>query len=47
MLNWWLPGCIYDSLQGANSKGADQTALMHRLVCTFAVCIQQNQVFLH
>ena len=28
-----------------NSKGADQTLRMHRLVSAFIVCIQQNQLF--
>ena len=29
---------IYDTFQSANSKGTDQTARMHRLVCTFVLC---------
>ena len=28
-----------------NNKGADQTVLMYRLVCTFVICMQQNQIF--
>ena len=31
-------------MQGASNKGVDQTVLMHRLVCTIDVCMQQNQV---
>ena len=28
-----------------NNKGADQNALMCRLICIFVVCIQESQVF--
>ena len=28
------------------NKGTDQTAWMHRLVCAFVICMQQNQVFM-
>ena len=33
------------TLQKVNNKGADQTAQMRRLVCTFAVHMHQSQVF--
>ena len=28
-----------------NNKGTDQTVRMHRLVCTFVVCMHLTQVF--
>ena len=34
---------MYYTLQKANGKCADQTARMRRLVCPFAVLMQQNQ----
>ena len=33
------------TLQKVNNKGADQTAQMRRLVCTFAIHMHQSQVF--
>ena len=33
----------YDTFQKVNTKGADQSAGMHRLDCTFAVCKPQRQ----
>ena len=35
----------YDSFQLANNKGADQTAHMGRLVCTFVVRKPRRQIF--
>ena len=35
-------GVIYPTLQRANNKGADQSAWMRRLVCTFVVRMQQS-----
>ena len=35
----------YHTFQNTNDKGADQIVSIHRLVCAFIVCIQQNQVF--
>ena len=35
----------YYTIQAANNKGADQTARMRRLICTFVVRIWQKQVF--
>ena len=32
------------TISRANNKGADQIARMRRLVCTFVVCMQQNQI---
>ena len=37
---------IYHTLKKANNKGADQTAWMCRLVCTFVVCMQPKSGFL-
>ena len=31
----------YNTFKTANSKGADQTASMLRLICALATCIQQ------
>ena len=31
-------GCIY-TIWAENNKGADQTVLMHMLICIFVVCI--------
>ena len=31
--------------QGMNNKGANQTARMCKLVCAFAICMQQSQIF--
>ena len=36
---------MYDTFQKANSKGADQTARMRRLVCAFVVRNPRRQVF--
>ena len=36
---------MYFTFQIANKKGADQTARMPRLVCTFVVCEEQSQGF--
>ena len=35
----------YYTIKAANNKGADQTAWISRLICTFVVRILQNQVF--
>ena len=35
----------YDTFQKVNNKGADQSARMRRLVCTFVVFNLQKQVF--
>ena len=35
----------YYTIQGANSKGADQTARMRRQVCNFVVCIWHKTRF--
>ena len=35
----------YYTIQVVNNKGADQTARMLRLICTFVVCIWHKQVF--
>ena len=35
----------YDSFQKANKKGADQAALINRLVCDFVVRKSPEQVF--
>ena len=32
-------------MQGANNKGAEQTARMRRLVCALVVRLQQSQIF--
>ena len=34
--------CIYHTFQRVNNKGADQTALMHRLLYTFVFCVQSQ-----
>ena len=34
--------CLQGFKRGVNNKGADLTALMHRLVCTFVGCMQQS-----
>ena len=34
-----------NAFQRLNNKGADQTARMRRVVCAFAVCMQQSQFF--
>ena len=39
----WRP--VACAIHNANSKGAYRTAPMRRLVCTFAVCMQQSQAF--
>ena len=36
----------YDTFQWANNNGADQTALMHRLVCAFVVRKPPKRSFL-
>ena len=33
----------YSTICILNNKGADQIARMHRLVCTFVVCMQQSK----
>ena len=38
---------LVEAFQKANSKGADQSGRMHRLVCTFVVRKPQRQVFSH
>ena len=35
-----------DTFQKAKNKGTDQSAQMHRLVCTFVFCKPQRQLFL-
>ena len=37
--------CLWGLQQAANNKGADQTAQMRRLICTFVVRIWHKQVF--
>ena len=37
----------YYTIKAANNKGADQTAWMRRLICTFVVCIWQKNRFSH
>ena len=43
--NFGFSKCRYYTMQAANNKGADQTARMHRLICTFVVRIWHKQVF--
>ena len=40
----WRPG--HNMFQKVNSKGADQSAWMRKMSCTFVVRMQQSQVFL-
>ena len=37
----------YYTFQIVNNKCADQTGRIRRLICSFVVCMQQSQVFLH
>ena len=36
---------MYYTIKAANNKGADQTAQLRRLICTFVVRIWHKQVF--
>ena len=45
LMLYQLSHCIPGWLLTSNNKGADQTAWMCRLVCTFVVHTQQSQVF--
>ena len=54
LLSWWdelgswnfgYSKQRYYTVQAVNNKGADQTARMHRLICTFVVRIWHKQVF--
>ena len=45
-LKFYMKQFDYHTFQIANNKVADQTVQMGRLVCTFVVHIQQNQISL-
>ena len=44
--NFWYSKCRYYPIYIVNNKGADQTAWMRRLMCTFVVCIWHKIGFL-
>ena len=45
VFKFWLQQEEVWYYEAANNKGADQTARMRRLICTFVVRIGQKQVF--
>ena len=45
IFEWLFLDRFYCTNQKVNNKGTDQTAHLHRLVCTFVVPKQQSQIF--